>query len=199
VALELDVVAAVALRRRGRGRKRPEVGVTVDAQVRGQREGLAAALEVGEQPVGPGLVELHVDRPAAVGRLRRVEVLEGVEVAPGDDEVHPLLVLDLEVLDGAAAAVDDAVRQALRAPAAQLGVVDDEAGTVLGDGQAADLLLLHAAVLAGGLGAVTGGRLGLVATVGVDGAAGEGGATEGQAEDGHEPSEPGRGVHDATS
>ena len=46
-------------------------------------------------------------RPAAVGDLGRVQVLEVDQVAAHDDQVQPLGVLDVEVAHGAAALVED--------------------------------------------------------------------------------------------
>jgi hypothetical protein len=62
------------------------------------------------------------------GRLARVEVLEVAQVAPGDDEVHPAVVLDVEVAHGGAAVVDDAKAQGGRRPATQLGLLDRPGG-----------------------------------------------------------------------
>ena len=67
-----------------------------------------------------------------------MEVLEARQVAAGDDQVHALGVLDVEVAHRLAAVVDDAEAQLPAAPAAQLGIRDDQAQAMVGDGEAAD-------------------------------------------------------------
>jgi len=62
-----------------------------------------------------------------------VQVLEAREIAPGDDQVHPLRVLDVEVANGPAALVDDAEADLLGAAAGEVGVVDDDTQPVVGD------------------------------------------------------------------
>ena len=114
--VEAHVVAAVAHRGRRRGGQRREVGGAVDAQVGGQRLRLAVVREVGEQPVGAGVVEAHRRRPGAVGRLLGVQVLEAGQVAAGDDQVHALRVLDVEVAHRLAALVDDPEGEPLGRP-----------------------------------------------------------------------------------
>ncbi len=116
--IEAHVVAAVGDGGRRRGRQRHEVGAAVDTKLRSQRVGLLGDREVGEQSVGAGLVEFHVDRPTAIGCLLGVKVLEARQVAPGDDEVHALVVLDVEVAHGVAGVVDDAETHLLPAAAA---------------------------------------------------------------------------------
>ena len=105
--------------------------------------------------------------------------------------MHALLVLDVEVADGLAVVVDDAEAQRLRAAAAQLGVVHDQAQAVLGDREAAD----RARGLVGGRVHVScGGRL-VVAGLGADRGARERGSAEDDGEDGEEGGELGGGVH----
>ncbi len=79
----------------------------VDGQVVGERVRLAADREVGEHAVGARVAQRRRHRPRAVGGLRRVQVLEAGHVAAHDDQVHALGVLDVEVADGRAAAIDD--------------------------------------------------------------------------------------------
>ena len=67
-----------------------------------------------------------------------MQVLEAGQVAPGEDQVHALLVLDVEVADRGPVLVDDAEAQRLVAAARQLGPVDDEPQPALGDAEAAD-------------------------------------------------------------
>ena len=145
--------------------------------------------EVGEQPVGAGVVEAHRRAPAAVGGLLGVQVLEAGQVAPGEDQVHALLVLDVEVAHGLAARVVDPEAQRRFAAAAQLGVVDDDAQAVGGDREAAH-----------GVGGVCGGHLGVLlrgvfAGLGSDRAARDRRAAEQQREPGRERSELGDRVH----
>ncbi len=136
--VEPDVVAAVADGRRLRRGERAQVGGAVDAQVGGERAGGVVVREVGEQPVRPGRVELDVGRPGAVGAELGVQVLEAREVAAGEDQVHALLVRDVEVADRPAVLVDDPEAQGLGAAAPQLGLVDDELQVVGGDAEPAD-------------------------------------------------------------
>jgi hypothetical protein len=135
-AVEADVVAAAGLGRRGRRGQRPQVGVAIDAQVAGERRRRALAHEVSEDAVGAGVAEAQRRRPRAVGIHRRVQVLEGRQVAAGDDQVHALRVPDVEVAHRAAAGVDDPEAQPLGRAPAHVGILDDEAQAVLGDGQA---------------------------------------------------------------
>ena len=76
-----------------------------------------------------------------------MQVLEAGEVAAGEDQVHALLVLDVEVADGLAALVDDAEAQLLGAAAAQLGLLDDDAQVAGGDAEAADRVGRHVLAL----------------------------------------------------
>ena len=66
-----------------------------------------------------------------------MQVLEAGEVAARDDQVHPLLVFDVEVADGLAARVDDAEPQLLASAAFELGVGEFELEPVVGDREAA--------------------------------------------------------------
>ena len=70
--------------------------------------GLAADGEVGEHAVGARRrgASTGTDQVPS-GACGRVQVLEAGHVAPHDDEVHALGVLDVEVAHGPAAAVDD--------------------------------------------------------------------------------------------
>src|SRR4051794_2147090 len=68
-----------------------------------------------------------------------MEVLEARQVAAGEDHVHALGVLDVEVAHGVPAIVDDPEGERLVAAAAQLRVLDDEAEPVAGTGEAAPL------------------------------------------------------------
>ena len=80
-----------------------------------------------------------------------MQVLEAAEVAAGDDQVHALGVLDVEVAHRAARAVDDPEADLLGGAAPQLGVLDDQSHAVGGDRQAAHGHGGgHAAVLLGG-------------------------------------------------
>jgi hypothetical protein len=117
-----------------------QVGLAVHAQLGGERVGLAVAGEVGEQAVRARLADAHRRGPAAVALLARVQVLEAGRVAPHQDQVHALLVLDLEVAHGVALLVDDPVAQALLAAALEIGGVDDEPQPVLGDRESADVV-----------------------------------------------------------
>ena len=67
-----------------------------------------------------------------------MQVLEAGEVAAGEDQVHALLVRDVEVADRAAVLVDDPEAQGLGAAAPQLGLLDDDLQVVGGDGEPAD-------------------------------------------------------------
>jgi hypothetical protein len=100
--------------------------------VRAERALGAVAREVGEHAIGPAVTEVDAAAPRAVGVHRRVQVLEARGVAAHDDEVHLLLVLDLEVAHGLAVAVDDAEGERLRAQAVrERRAVDDQAVAVL--------------------------------------------------------------------
>ena len=68
-----------------------------------------------------------------------MQVLEAGQVAAGDDQVHALLVRDVEVAHGLAVVVDDPERERLLAAAAQLGLRDRDAQAAVGDGEAVDL------------------------------------------------------------
>ena len=113
-------------------RQRAQVRAAVHLQVARERERLAVVREVGEQPVGPAVVEAQRRRPCAVGLLLGVQVLEAGQVAADDDEVHPLLVLDVEVAHGPATVVDDPEAHGLRPAREQRGILDDQAQAVLG-------------------------------------------------------------------
>ena len=112
-------------RRRG---ERTQGSGAVDAQVAGKRRGRSVADEVGEDPVGARVVEPERRRPGSVVVHRGMQVLEAGEVAARDDQVHALLVLDVEVADGLAASVDDAKAQLLSAAALELGGARARAG-----------------------------------------------------------------------
>ena len=143
--VEPHVVAAVADGGGGRGGEGAQVGGAVDAQVGGERARRPVVGEVGEQAVGAGVGELHAGGPDAVGTLGGVEVLEAGEVAAGEDQVHALLVLDVEVADGVPVLPDDVEAQRLGTAAPQLGLLDDDAQLVVGDAEAA-----HGVGLGGG-------------------------------------------------
>ena len=117
---------------RGHGRQRVRREVAGDGEVGAQRRALPAAREVREDPVRPGLVEPQRDAPAAVGGLRRVQVLEAGEVAPHHDQVHALVVGDVEVAHGLVAG-DDAEAQRRLDARLRRGGVDLEPQPVLGD------------------------------------------------------------------
>jgi hypothetical protein len=198
--VEAHVVAAVAAGGgRGRG-QRAQIRGAVHPQVAGQRGRLAAMGEVGEEAVRARVGQPHRRGPHAVVVLARVQVLEAGQVAPGDDQVHALRVLHVEVADGPATAVDDAEAQRLGAVAAQLGGVDDQAQAVLGDRQAAHRIggPVAGARLrcAGALRTVGGG--GLVA-LGIDEAAGQRARAEQQREHRGEAGEPGGDGHAVTA
>ena len=65
-----------------------------------------------------------------------MQVLEARQVAAGDDQVHALLVLDVEVAHAGAGLVDDPEREPLGTATAQLGILDHDAQAVLGHRQA---------------------------------------------------------------
>jgi hypothetical protein len=151
-----------------------------------------------------------------------VQVLEAGQVAAGDDQVHALLVLDVEVADGVAAVVHDAEAQLLGAAATQLRIVDDDAQAVLGDRQAADrmrglligvaaglalgvgggghvVLLVGGAMGALGLGGRAGVRRARLVAIGIDRTAGQRAAAEQDGERRGEAGELGRRAHETTS
>jgi hypothetical protein len=170
---------------------------------------LAVAREVGEEPVRAGVVQLHAGEPGAVALLTRMKVLEAREVAAGEDQVHALLVRDVEVAHRPAAGVHDAEREAFARASPQVRVVHDDAQAVLGHRESADRMLL-AGVTAPGVAARSGlGVAGLGSALGVrglrrvavrvDGAAREGGPARHQGEEGRESGELRRSGHGATS
>ena len=137
-----------------------------------------------------------------------MQVLEAGPVAADDDQVHPLLVLDLEVAHGAIGTVDREAQRG-RAAARERGRGELQAQAVVGDGEAADRVRLVAAL---GLAAVTGLRLvaampgrgigalgGVVGPIRPDGAAGDGGHAEHDREDRREAEQLGRGAHAGTA
>ena len=89
----------------GRGERRV-VGIAVDGQVGRERVRLAAALEVGEDAIRARVGERDRRAPRAVGIHHGVQVLEAAPVAAHDDQVHALLVRDLEVAHRAAGTGD---------------------------------------------------------------------------------------------
>ena len=96
--------------------------------------------EVGEQAIGAGGGEPDARGPGAVGAQLGVEVLEAGQIAPGDDQVHALLVRDVEVAHRAAVRAGDPEAQRLGAAAVELRVGDDDPHAVLSDGEAANLV-----------------------------------------------------------
>ena len=98
---------------------------------------LAVALEVGEDAVGARFGQRDRRAPGAVGAERRVQVLEAATVAADDDQVHALLVRDLEVAHRAARVADGEAQRG-RGAARERGGGEREAQAVLGDGEAAD-------------------------------------------------------------
>jgi hypothetical protein len=78
-----------------------------DEEIRSQRERLARGREVGEGAVDATLPQLWLRHPASVLELLGVQMLEALEVAADDDQVHPALVLEIEVAHGGAGAIDD--------------------------------------------------------------------------------------------
>jgi hypothetical protein len=69
-----------------------------------------------------------------------VQVLEAREVAPGDDQVHAPLVLEVELAHGLAVLADDAERERRRHAAPQLRLLDDEPEPSVRHRQAANRL-----------------------------------------------------------
>ena len=136
----------------------------------------------------------HRGRPGAVGALLGVQMLEAGEVAAGEDQVHALLVLDVEVADRAAAVVGDAEAERLGAAAAQLAARDDEPEPVLRDREAADRVGrgLVGALLGHVPGRLAGLRRG---AAGLDRAACQRRGGEGDDEEGHEGGETDGRVH----
>ena len=95
--VEAHLVAVTGVRGRGWLGQRPVLGLTVDRQICCQRLRLLVVLEVREDPVGAGIRQGQLHAPDAVLAEHRVHVLEALAVAAHDDDVHALLVLDLEV------------------------------------------------------------------------------------------------------
>ncbi len=73
--------------------------------------------------------------------LLGVQVLKAGQVAAGDDEVHPLLVLDVEVAHRPATVVDDPEADRHPSGPAQRGILEDEAQAVFGHPQPAHGML----------------------------------------------------------
>ena len=194
--VELDRVA-VGLGDGGRGAQRGVVGDTVDGHVRGERVRLAVALEVREDAVRAGVGQRDRRAPGAIGAERRMQVLEAAPVAPDDDQVHALLVGDLEVAHRAVRPVDgETQRGRLAARKGRRGEREPQA--VLGDREAADrvggghlaMLVVHTPV---GL------RRRSTVTIRADRAARNRGDAEHQAEQEREARELGDGVHAGTA
>ena len=66
-----------------------------------------------------------------------MNVLEAAAVAAHDDQVHALLVLDLEVAHGPAAGATDAEAEHVRTAALEGGVLESERQPVVRDGETA--------------------------------------------------------------
>ena len=67
-----------------------------------------------------------------------MNVLEGAAVAAHDDQVHALLVLDLEVAHGPAAGATNAEPENVRTAALEGGVLESERQPVVRDGKTPD-------------------------------------------------------------
>ena len=127
-----------------------------------------------------------------------MQVLEAAAVAAHHDQVHALLVLDLEVADRPAAGASDAEAQLADATALELGGVERERQAVVGHSEAADGVrggLAGVAALLGGARMPAGLHTVLAATVGTHGVTGE----RGRAEDQHEHTGETRELHRGAS
>ena len=87
----------------------------------------------------PASAKRDARAPGPVGGHHRVQVLEAGQVAAGEDQVHALLVRDVEVAHGRAVVLDDPERERLLAAAAQLGLLDRDAQAAVGDREAVHL------------------------------------------------------------
>ena len=128
-------------------------------------------------------------------------MLEAGQVAPDDDQVHPLLVRHVEVAHDRAVVVGDREAQRRAAPARQVGARHDQAQAVVGDREPADAVR---AVGARGVAVLVAGRVVVaahrVATLvrarrGVDGGTRQRGGGERQREHREEAGEPDGGAH----
>ena len=146
----------------GRGsRQRHGLEVARDEQVGSDGVLVAVDDEVGEDAVDARVVECEARRPGAVCSHGGMGVDEADEVAPDDDEVHRLRVLEVELGHRAVVAADrERVRGGL--PAASVSV----SGTIVKS--FVDARRGRAARPAGGHPAVLGGRLGVRQTDGLD-------------------------------
>ena len=94
----------------------------------------AGRREVREGVVDAGVGQGERRRPAAVGGLHGVQVLEAAQVAAHDDEVHAARLLGVEGAQRAAGRVDDAEAQAGGAAGGERRGGGDEAQVARGGG-----------------------------------------------------------------
>ena len=116
VAVEGDGVAVHGRGRdvAGSGGARPVVAGDRRGRRRGSAPSPPAGVKSANTRQSPG-VEVERRRPGAVGAERRVDVLEAGEVAADDDQVQPLLVLDVVAVTGCAVRAGDRERERDRA------------------------------------------------------------------------------------
>ena len=114
-------------------------------------------------------------------------MLEAGQVAADDDQVHPLGVLDVEVVHGAAVLAEDAEREPERRARTCGAAGEVEREAVLADGEAAHRI--------GGHGHAVSVRRGGRVVHPVDGAAGQCRGAEDDGQDGGEGGELDRGGH----